>query len=535
MGQVAKIGGESGDGEVASDGQGTDRPTARFLARLAFQWLLLPLAAVMAGCWWLLYDWYSVFEHRDDTHFALQKLQGAFDNPILRQTLGVFVLFSVVYAFVLWLLHSGGMSRAGVVAVCVMVFAMGAGCVLLYPVGALDVFNYMVELKLTYHYDQNPYLVTFEAYREDSFARSAFLVDVTLFYGPAWLLVSWIPVAITGFTDVIQTLLGMKVFNLALLAVIAFLVARHHRDDRFRWFAPALVLLNPLVMFEGVVNAHNDVMLTAFLVGAVMALERRSPVAGPLLALSTLVKAYSVVLLPLFIVVALRDRWGWKKIAQTVALTSVAVVVTFAPFWGDGKLVDGLLGGLEESQGMDHVSPYSLAQQYAQSRIAEDDIDPEFVMSRPAFEILPDETRQELWIGFTVAMVAATLALAASAWRGRSAALAAADTLLVMFLASTNLYPWYLIPVVALFALRPERLGIWYVAIATGLGLAYYPLFVYGHFNTGWSRFEVHQFLALFLTLPILIYLVARMLVALRGVLVQRDERRRASRALAQS
>ena len=82
--------------------------------------------------------------------------------------------------------------------------------------------------------------------------------------------------------------------------------------------------------------------------------------------------------------------------------------------------------------------------------------------------------------------------------------------MLLLFLCLTNLYPWYLIPVFALMAMRPDRLARVYVVVATTLGLAYYPMFVFGHYNSGWSRFHIHQFLAIFLVGPILIYGFAR-------------------------
>ena len=61
-----------------------------------------------------------------------------------------------------------------------------------------------------------------------------------------------------------------------------------------------------------------------------VALQRKSPLAGPLLALSALVKLYTVALAPIFVVVALKGRWGWRNVATTIALTAVAVVVTCA-------------------------------------------------------------------------------------------------------------------------------------------------------------------------------------------------------------
>jgi hypothetical protein len=41
-------------------------------------------------------------------------------------------------------------------------------------------------------------------------------------------------------------------------------------------------------------------------------------------------------------------------------------------------------------------------------------------------------------------------------------------------------------------------------------------MYVYAHFTTEWSRFHVHLFLALFLTLPILLYLLTSWALALR-------------------
>ncbi len=368
----------------------------------------------------------------------------------------------------------------------------------------------MIELKLAYHYDQNPYIVTFEAYRADSYALPAFLVTITLFYGPAWLLVMWIPTAISGFTDFIETLIALKVFNVLLIAITGYLIARYQRDRRLAWVAAALFVANPLVLFEGVTNAHNDVLLTVFIVGAMLALQRRSPLAGPLLALSALVKLYTVALAPIFIVVALKERWSWKRIAMTFVLTVLTVVVTCAPYWGDGELVEGLRAGLEESQEMDHVSLLSLARQYVQEQEAQERPDTDYVRSRPSFEIVPEQTQDRIRTGFTVAFAIATLLLAATVWKGRPPELAAAETLALLFLLMTNLYPWYLIPVVAVLALHPDRLSRAYIIIASGLGLVYYPMFVYAHFTSDMTRFEVHQFLALFLTAPILIYLAAR-------------------------
>ncbi len=500
--------------------------TWRRVAALA----LLTLVALVS--WWLLFRWYGLYENRDNTHFGFDKIEGGFDAPIMRQTALLFLAIGAAYSASIWLLRSLAWPELASwptrVLVGLLILGPGIANVALYPAGALDVFNYMIELKLTFHYDQNPYLVTFEGFRADSFAKPAFLVDILLFYGPAWLVASWIPVAITGFDDVIQTLVGLKVFNFALLGTAALLIAAYQRDRRAGW--PAVVFLaNPLILFEGVANAHNDVLLATLLIGAMLALQRRSPLAGPLLALSALVKVYTVVLVPLFVVVALKDRWGWKRAGLTTVLATVAVVAVSAGFWGDGRLVDGLRTGLSQSQEVDHVSPFSLVQQFFQEREASGKVNADFLRGRPSAEIVPQATQDVLRYGGAALFGLAALMIAASVWKGRPPDQAAAETLLLMVLLTTNLYGWYLIPVFALLALRLDGPNLWYIAVATTLGLVYYPMYVYAHFNTEWTRFQVHQFLALFLTAPILVYLGARAVRWLRRLGHERaSERQRA-------
>jgi hypothetical protein len=77
----------------------------------------------------------------------------------------------------------------------------------------------------------------------------------------------------------------------------------------------------------------------------------------------------------------------------------------------------------------------------------------------------------------------------------------------------TNLYPWYLIPIVAVLAMRANRLGLVYLFAATALALAYYPAYVYTRVDVAavWSELQRHLFLAQFLTVPMLAFLAAEL------------------------
>ena len=92
-------------------------------------------------------------------------------------------------------------------------------------------------------------------------------------------------------------------------------------------------------------------------------------------------------------------------------------------------------------------------------------------------------------------------------WRDRATARATAVALLLFFLLFTNYYPWYLIPVIAVLALEHDGLDCTFIAVASALGLVYYPLYVWAHFHSNWPRLQVHLFFALLLTVPLLLFL----------------------------
>lgn len=489
----------------------TDQTVSAVGRRNADELVLGFLSLAAFVCWMVLRGHYGLFANRDNTHFAFEKIPGGFDSQILRQTAGIFILLGLIYFITFWIIRTTPvLSNLAKVLIATTILGPAIVNVLLYPVGALDVFNYMIELKLTYFYHENPYLVTFEAYRDDSFALPAFLVDVPLFYGPVWLLLSWLPAIVVGFDSFIRVLVALKIFNAILLAGTAILASRFHSDPRKRWLTAFLILANPLVLFEGIANVHNDVMMTFFLIAAVLALKKKSVLAGPLLVLATLVKFYPVALAPLFVVRVFADRWGWRKAAISAVLSVVALIVVVAPYWSGGDMVDGLRDGIDQSQEMDHVSIFSLAQQYEQQRIADDSHEGDFLRTLSSSDVLSDATRSKLRNGFAAAFIVFAVGIALSTLRGRSMEIAAVETLLLFLLLQTNLYPWYLIPIFALVAIQFERFGLVYLFIASALGLFYYPMYVYGHFNSGWERFHVHLFLALFLTAPVVLYLAAR-------------------------
>ena len=510
--------------DVTEGGPGATRTRARFEEAV-----FIILGVLASGSWVTLTRWYSLLENRNNTHFAFEKIPGHFDSPIIRYTALLFVEVSLIYLVGYLLIKSAPRITLPIqLGMVLMVGGPAIANILIYPVGALDVFNYMIELKLTYFYDQNPYLVTFAAYRSDPFALPAFLVNVPLFYGPAWLLLSGLPALFVGFDDFVQLLLALKVFNLVLLALTAVAIFKYQESEKRGWLGAYAFLANPLVLFEGVGNAHNDVMMTLFLIGALLVLNRRSWLASPLLVASTMVKFFTASLVPLFAVVMVLGGWGRRKLAVSVLASLTVIAALFAPFWADGKMIDGLISGTATSQEMDHVSILSLTQQYLwQVRMAEGEdqpwrsalLDPQ----RPTAP-LSSEDRAPAQRVYTGLFVVCVLLVAWVVRRGWNIESAVVVTLMLFSLLLTNLYAWYLIPLFAVIALRQQGLSMSYLFLATALGLLYYPMYVYAHFTSGWMKLHVHFFLALFLTVPMVGFLL---LEAVRVAVARRTRGRR--------
>src|SRR5215217_1507568 len=377
--------------------------SVRRLAMSTADRMLWLLVLVAAASWSLVARWYSLRANETNTHFAFEKIPGGFASPVLRGTLLLFLMMGAIYAggYVL-ISRQERVSSAARFGIVAMVGLPAIANLFVYPVGALDVFNYMIELKLAYGYGENPYLVTFAGFRDDPFALPAFLVDVPLFYGPVWLIAYGLPVAMVGFETIVALLGALKLFNVVLLALTGLLIYRSHEDERAGWLGVFLFLANPLVLFEGIGNAHNDVLMTLFLIAALVAFHRKSIIAGPMFALSALVKLFTIVLAPLLLAVMLRDRWGWHRIALTGSLALLVVVVSVMPFWAGGAMVDGFREGTAKSQEMNHVSVLSLAQQAVSTRSVSSGLAPPFAIgngspappsarssSMPAWQVSP--------------------------------------------------------------------------------------------------------------------------------------------------
>lgn len=208
------------------------------------------------------------------------------------------------------------------------------------------------------------------------------------------------------------TLLALEV---ALVLALAWLLRR-------RGLAPERLLLyywNPLVVIESYGSGHVDVAAGAFLVLALALKERRREAgAGVAFALAVLTKY-----IPLLLVPALLRARAWRALG----VAAVVAAVLFAPFLGDGA---SLGGGLKA---------YARHWEFNGSL---------FPLLRAIF---PHGDGARLLLSALLALAAVAIGVRIRSLTGAALAVWAA-----FLLASPTVYPWYLVPGVALLPLHPD-------------------------------------------------------------------------------
>ncbi|MEA2515411.1 MAG: alpha,6-mannosyltransferase [Thermomicrobiales bacterium] len=218
-----------------------------------------------------------------------------------------------------------------------MVVAMGA----MYPVSAIDLFVYAVRSRLFTAYGVDPIAVTPNSYPGDPLLRfaSAEWADDVSPYGPLWNLIAAPATWLAG-DRIGVALVAFKVLAGVSVVLGAWLIYRIVAVDRPERAATGalLYLWNPLVLWEGVGNGHNDVVLVVPVLLALLAWKRRRDRwVIPLLVVAALIKYVTVLLVPIA-AVALWRRGGpavrkAELLASSLGLSLAAVLIGLAPFY----------------------------------------------------------------------------------------------------------------------------------------------------------------------------------------------------------
>ena len=219
-----------------------------------------------------------------------------------------------------------------------LLFAFG----LIYPTTAIDSYLYAVRSRLFTEYGLDPSAARPIDHLENDpylrFTTPQWADDVSP-YGPLW---NWIaaPGTLLAGESILTAIMYFKVISIAAAiagAIILRAIARTI-DRRYEVLTAILWLWNPLLLWEGIANSHNDLIAILPLIAALWCWQtRRDQLVLPALTASVLIKYTALPLLPVVAVAIYRRASSRAERVRTLVMTgllSVGVtVISLAPFY----------------------------------------------------------------------------------------------------------------------------------------------------------------------------------------------------------
>jgi len=216
---------------------------------------------------------------------------------------------------------------------------LGLIALIVPPLFSTDPFSYAMYARFETIYHANPYLSTAQSVAPgDALIPYLYWRDIPSPYGPLWTLISQ-AIALGGDTSPLELILRFKVVALAFTTLDGWMIytfVRQRWPEQAGWYYLAFAW-NPMVLVEGVVIGHNDVLILAVMLGSALLLARSRPmltiaglVASALIKYSTL-PVVGLSGLRLLLRTPVRARW-WLAI-RLAAVTLVLAVCAFIPYW----------------------------------------------------------------------------------------------------------------------------------------------------------------------------------------------------------
>jgi len=203
-----------------------------------------------------------------------------------------------------------------------------------YNAFSYDLFNYIFDAKIITFYHQNPYLHKALDFPEDPMLSFMHSTHRTYPYGPVWLMLT-APLSL-GINFFLPTFFLFKsLISLSFMGT-AFFISRILKkvSPQDEIFGVVFFAINPLVIIESLVSTHNDIVMICLSLGSLYLLMRKIYVRSfILLILSIGIKFATILLLPVFIYIAIRQLRNlsidFKKVFAIIfILMTIAVFVT---------------------------------------------------------------------------------------------------------------------------------------------------------------------------------------------------------------
>lgn len=299
-------------------------------------WLLVPGSGLLAiGS---AYLWRASLPQYIRTPKLTPGNFGGWATVTLGFAVAVVCAFACYYAA--WRIAQQLPTTARGIAIVIGVSALLSGVLAFtYPLLSDDMFYGIVGGRTFGCYGQNPFSVPPARFTKDPFLPYAGWKDLTMPYGPLWVLISGTVARISD-RGLLTTVLAFKALNVGVFLLTTGILARLLVKRLPRTALAGLILWawNPLVLVEVASSAHNDIVMVGLVVAACACIaSRRVTLALAALALAVAAKYVALILAPFFALYVLRREGHLRAGIRALLPGCVAAVATllalYIPFW----------------------------------------------------------------------------------------------------------------------------------------------------------------------------------------------------------
>lgn len=192
----------------------------------------------------------------------------------------------------------------------IIVISLTVISLVIMPNNSTDIYYYMAVGRTDSKYHENSYKTLFneiqQKYPQDEIVSSAPHLDVTFTYGALWRLICQILSSFPTNSTIVM-LYVYKTVNAILHLANCHLIYKISRKNKLR---NALIYgINPLILFEGIINCHND-MYIVFLTLLAFYLKGKDKIGASVASITagTLIKYVPALFLPYIL-----QKKDWKK------------------------------------------------------------------------------------------------------------------------------------------------------------------------------------------------------------------------------
>lgn len=264
---------------------------------------------------------------------------------------GVFIGLFILYIYMIKNVNKLFVSNHSLTKYIIIVSAIF--CIML-PMTSTDVFYYIGTGWSEAKYKINPYYTSVnDILKQQEEAEQqldkmllktpAVWRDQTIVYGPIWPMICKILSGLS-FGNVGLALAIYKIFNLILHLINCYIIYKLTNKKKF----VLLYALNPMVLFNGLCNVHNDILSIALILIALYFFKQKKNVALTVIftALATAVKYYAILLIPFLIIYYYRKEKPLKRIVYSIlwAILFVTVLIaTYCIYMRDFEVLKGIM------------------------------------------------------------------------------------------------------------------------------------------------------------------------------------------------